>query len=233
MATAKDVIAVARKELGYRESATNHQKFSPAVSGLEWSQNQPWCHTFISWVFQKADARDLAPVTASCLVGVDWFKRQRQWSQTPKVGSVVYYGVNGGTHVELVTEVSSTRIRTIGGNTSGSLGNGYFNGDAVAQKYVNRNEARIFGYGHPAYEVEAIDTTPPKFSKTLAKGSKGAAVKLWQSQMFDRGWAISVDGVFGSETENIAKQFQREKDLEIDGVIGPETWAAAWTEAVT
>lgn len=57
--------------------------------------------------------------------------------------------------------------------------------------------------------------------------------KQWQQRMKDRGWAINPDGLYGSESENIARLFQTEKGLGVDGLIGPETWGAAWTADVT
>ncbi|MBP3952196.1 N-acetylmuramoyl-L-alanine amidase [Bacillus suaedae] len=35
-----------------------------------------------------------------------------------------------------------------------------------------------------------------------------------------------VDGVYGPETEESVRRFQREEDLTIDGIVGPQTWRA-------
>lgn len=58
-------------------------------------------------------------------------------------------------------------------------------------------------------------------------------LKRWQQRMHDRGWHITVDGLYGPQTHQICKAFQREKGLVVDGLIGPHTWKAAWTEPVT
>lgn len=58
-------------------------------------------------------------------------------------------------------------------------------------------------------------------------------LRRWQQRMKDRGWHITVDGLYGPNTAFIAREFQAEKGLTVDGLIGPETWAAAWTEPVT
>lgn len=60
-----------------------------------------------------------------------------------------------------------------------------------------------------------------------------AQLASWQQRMADRGWAIAADGLYGDQTERIARAFQAEKGLVVDGLIGPVTWAAAWTEPVT
>ena len=58
-------------------------------------------------------------------------------------------------------------------------------------------------------------------------------LRRWQQRMHDRGWQITVDGLYGPNTEQNAREFQAEKGLTVDGLIGRDTWAAAWTSAVT
>ena len=58
-------------------------------------------------------------------------------------------------------------------------------------------------------------------------------LRIWQSRMAARGWTIDADGLYGDQTANVARKFQREKGLSVDGLIGPATWAAAWTAPVT
>lgn len=58
-------------------------------------------------------------------------------------------------------------------------------------------------------------------------------LRQWQQRMADRGWGITVDGLYGDNTASIARQFQAEKGLTVDGLIGVETWNAAWTAPVT
>ncbi|MEP0903679.1 alpha/beta fold hydrolase [Nodosilinea sp. FACHB-13] len=53
-------------------------------------------------------------------------------------------------------------------------------------------------------------------------------VKQWQQRMSDRGWNITVDGLYGSQSAQIARQFQQEKGLAVDGIVGPDTWAATF-----
>lgn len=51
--------------------------------------------------------------------------------------------------------------------------------------------------------------------------------------MADRGWRITVDGIYGPQTASVAHQFQVEKRLSADGLVGPQTWRAAWHLPVT
>ncbi|HEY2654604.1 MAG TPA: peptidoglycan-binding domain-containing protein, partial [Solirubrobacteraceae bacterium] len=59
-----------------------------------------------------------------------------------------------------------------------------------------------------------------------------ADVNVWQERMARRGWKISTDGIYGSGSEQVCREFQSEKDLGADGKVGPKTWAAAWTAAL-
>jgi hypothetical protein len=75
---------------------------------------------------------------------------------------------------------------------------------------------------HPAYPG-----TPLKL------GVRGSAVRTWQDRMHRRGWNITVDGDFGSESAKIAKEFRAEKGLSpFVGEVDRRTWDAAWTSPV-
>lgn len=66
-------------------------------------------------------------------------------------------------------------------------------------------------------------------------------LKRWQQRMKDRGWSITVDGLYGpkgattpqGETASVAMAFQKEKGYTVDGLIGPQTWDGAWKEPIT
>jgi hypothetical protein len=161
--TAEAAIKAARAERGYRESGTNSTKFNRwngTISGYpHGGYGYPWCATFQGWAADKAGGRANVdyPKTAGCAVAVNWFKGHGRWSSTPHVGDWVFYGPGGSTHVEMVIAVTGSSIKTIGGNTSGSLSGQYFNGDGVYEKTVSRSSSRIYGYGRPAYGKEDND----------------------------------------------------------------------------
>ncbi len=54
------------------------------------------------------------------------------------------------------------------------------------------------------------------------------AVAQWQKQMQQRGWTITVDGLYGPQSDRVARAFQREKGLTADGIVGKQTWQAAF-----
>lgn len=152
--TAADVLNVALPEVGYHEgysngSWNNDQKYSDETPGLEWSDWQAWCATFVSWCAMKAGAADLYPRTASCFTAVDWFKQRGRFSEYPAVGAQVFYGSGGGTHTGLVVDFDATYIYTVEGNTNT---NGSAQGDGVYRQKRARRDAFVYGYGYPKFE---------------------------------------------------------------------------------
>lgn len=84
-----------------------------------------------------------------------------------------------------------------------------------------------------AHVTSSAPAWPGRYLKLANPMMHGTDVQTWQQQMHNRGWAISVDGWFGTECDTTLRSFQREKGLTIDGILGPMSWAAAWTAPVT
>lgn len=57
--------------------------------------------------------------------------------------------------------------------------------------------------------------------KTIKKGSKGNAVKVWQVII-----GAATDGNFGSGTERMTKTWQGNHGLTADGIVGAKSWKA-------
>lgn len=78
---------------------------------------------------------------------------------------------------------------------------------------------------------------PPHRSTRNHSGYHWAAdrphIEAIQRRLRERGWAITVDGRYGSMTAGTVKLFQREKKLAVDGLTGTETWSALWTAPIT
>lgn len=151
---AADVIRIAKAEVGYQEGRSdghwnNKQKYSGAVPGLEWSNYQAWCCTFMAWCFQTAGLPSGSyPVTASCAIATSWWKQRNRFSEYPAIGAQVLFGVGGGSHTGLVYAFDDTYIYTVEGNTNTS---GSAEGDGVYLKKRARRDTYVFGYGYPAY----------------------------------------------------------------------------------
>lgn len=69
----------------------------------------------------------------------------------------------------------------------------------------------------PAQNTESEDYN----MKTIKKGSKGNAVKVWQIII-----GAAADGIFGSGTESATKIWQSNHGLTVDGTVGPKSWKA-------
>ena len=222
------MIAEAKKHLGYHETGENDTKFNRWLGKIGGYPHDgfgyPWCHAFISYCLGHSGNAAAGPRTAGCAQGAGWFKQRGRFSQTPHAGDIVYYGANGGTHVELVVGVSGNNIQTIGGNTSGAgAGAAFFNGDAVCQKTVARS-SRIHGFGHPQYG-----------SGAAAPGGGGAtagtpmtavrSIRKQQEAVNALGHApkLDVDGEWGPRTEAGVKWLQKKIGAEADGQWGKET----------
>jgi peptidoglycan hydrolase-like protein with peptidoglycan-binding domain len=92
--------------------------------------------------------------------------------------------------------------------------------------------------GMPAGPGSAAPPAPggaaPPFPGTLLVNfTAGHGTATWQRQMLARGWPITVDDLYGGQSEDVCRSFQAEKGLDVDGIVGPQTWAAAWTAPIT
>ena len=66
---------------------------------------------------------------------------------------------------------------------------------------------------------------------TLEKGSSGSEVTRLQQALNALGYAVSADGVFGTQTRNAVKTFQADHQLKVDGKAGSMTQSVLYTLA--
>lgn len=222
----------------------NIQRYSDEVPGLEWSQGQPWCATFVSWVALRAGAAALFPCTASCATGVAWFTARGRFSEYPAVGAQVFYGVGGSEHTGVVERFDGTRIYTIEGNTNV---NGSAEGDGVYRRVRERTSPRVYGYGYPKY-AGGIDSADPAWPRRApAPGSRALEpfpgtrwfrteprspiITAMGRRLVAEGVALYSDGPGPQWTDadlrSFAK-FQRKigyRGADADGWPGPVSWA--------
>ncbi|MBK8257939.1 MAG: peptidoglycan-binding protein [Polyangiaceae bacterium] len=60
----------------------------------------------------------------------------------------------------------------------------------------------------------------------LKRGMRGELVGIVQARLKALRWEISVDKVFGPDTERVVRAFQRRRHLDPDGEVGRRTWTA-------
>ena len=59
---------------------------------------------------------------------------------------------------------------------------------------------------------------------TLRSGSSGNFVYLLQYILSQNGYNLTIDGVFGANTQRAVTEFQTANNLTADGIVGPNTW---------
>lgn len=147
-----------------------------------------WCDAFVDWCFYKAYGVTTAKSLLAgnfddyTVASASMYKKKGAWhkaSETPKVGDQIFF-VKSGTsqeiknicHTGFVYKVTSSRVYTIEGNTSGASGV-VSNGGGVAYKDYPLNYNRIAGYGRPKYDV-AVNTN----TNTPVKPSTPTSTKI-------------------------------------------------------
>ncbi len=177
MARVTDILAIARKELGYKESpaGSNRTKYG-AWFGLN---GQPWCMMFIQWVFSQAGAESLlAARTASCWAFMRAAQTAGRWvTGGYQPGDVVIYDFPGNNvktdHCGIVEQLAGGGIMAIEGNT----GAGNDTNGGQVQRRVRSNKV-ILGAFRPAYDIEEkededvvtykyLKDVPEKFRPTI------------------------------------------------------------------
>lgn len=114
------------------------------------------------------------------------------------------------------------------------LGNGRWASDPRYGATILAVYARLVRQaGAPSPVPVAMVAGTPPFPGVVKAGSRGDAVRQVQQRLRDRGWRLTVDGVFGGTTDLVVRRFQGEKGLATDGVVGPRTWTALWRSAIT
>lgn len=59
----------------------------------------------------------------------------------------------------------------------------------------------------------------------IRKGATGEGVRWIQWELVEAGYNISVDGIFGTDTDNAVRDFQKKSGLKVDGWVGKNTRA--------
>lgn len=164
----KKVVKIARGELGTMEDPPGSNRVKYWDSYDKSYQGQPWCVSFLWWVFQQAGERMAffgGGKTASCGMLLRWYKEQSLTVPVEQVqaGDIVLLNFSGGKdpeHCGLVERVSNiinlgnglpVSVWTIEGNTSPSDGS-QSNGGMVCEK--TRYPSQIVGVCRPQYKAE-------------------------------------------------------------------------------
>jgi len=218
--TAKDMLKVARSQIGVRESPRGSNR----VKYTKWyGLVGPWCAMFCSWVARQAGVpKDVIPTHAYTPDGRNFFRNKDRFYKRPKVGDIVYYQFPGFarvSHVGIVEKVHRDGSWTaIEGNTDAA--GGRTGGQVMRKRRYSVGD--LGGFGRPAYtksktKGKASAPSKPKTSGKLdVDGSFGpATIRKMQAAL-----KVGIDGGFGTITK---KALQRKLGVKDDGEIGPKT----------
>ncbi|MBA9003653.1 peptidoglycan-binding protein [Thermomonospora cellulosilytica] len=250
MGTAAAMLAAARDDLGMSGRPNPITREYAARHGDAFLR-APWCDMAVThWARQSGNEAAVLPGgdRAYTVWHAQDFQRLGRWHAGTVVnlnrarpGDIVFFDwgetntIGAIDHVGIVEKVlGDGRVQTIEGNT----------GDACRRRI--RSAAVIAGYGRPAYSGESAPSPSKPADKPAVTAPRwpgrylsqppmmrGDDVRRWQARMRDRGWRITVDGVYGPRSEEVCRAFQREKGLEVDGVVGPVTWRESWAAPIT
>ena len=186
MTAAEKVLAVARSQIGTRESpaGSNRQKYGAAYG----MNGQPWCVIFLWWCFREAGLSHLfydGRRCASCTTLRNWAKLERRWIPSGfRAGDLVQmdFGSDGvPDHIGIVERVDAKGqiLVTIEGNTG--AGNDA-NGGQVQRR--TRPASLVVGAVRPEYAKEDRDMDVEKidFSR-LTDAQAGQLVSRLQEYL--------------------------------------------------
>ena len=96
--------------------------------------------------------------------------------------------------------------------------------------------------GSTSWRISSIGKTPSKPSQpskpsvpttklgnkmpTIERGNKGSRVRMLQGLLLAWGYKLTLDGIFGKNTDKAVRDLQRKYATPVDGKVGPITWNA-------
>ena len=177
MATISELLDIARRQIGTRESPpnSNNVRYNTWYYGREVSgAAYPWCMVFVQWVFDQAKVK-LPIRTASCGALMRAAQSAGCWvTGDYRPGDVVIYDFPGGAktdHCGIVESVDGTYISAIEGNTSSTS-----DADGGAVERRARKFSQIVGAVRPSYDKEVdevryntVDECPDWARETIQK----------------------------------------------------------------
>lgn len=212
MASAQDVLNVARRNLGFVEGPRNNENPYAAVVGH--ANFQPWCASFVAACFRTAGIT-LPSESAYTPTMANGFKQQGSYRKgSPKVGDVVFFfwpNMGRIAHVGIVETVNADgSVTCLEGNTNAG---GSRTGGMVC-RIVRR--ANIDGFGTPVYG-------PSEPKTTWQQGDNDPGVGHIQRRLRAHGIQVNVDNDFGPATKGAVVSFQKSRGLAGGGIVGPTT----------
>ena len=180
--TAANVIALAEKEVGYLEKASNAQldsktgnagynNYTKYARDLHQAgyyqankQGYAWCDMFVDWLFYKLCGNDAVaaqamicqtgPYGAGCTNSAQYYKQQGRLFESPKPGDQIFFWAADKSYVAHTGLVVDVDDTYVYTIEGNTSGASgvVANGGGVCNKRYALNYSRIMGYGRPKYE---------------------------------------------------------------------------------
>lgn len=164
----EDILAIARTQLGYRESKTDFvideegkQKGYTRYGDWYGARYEDWCAMYVSFCLRYAEIPErYFPREASCEKWMRELKQRGLWADAkdmPMPGDLIFFDWDGdghADHVGMIEDVQDGKLTTIEGNS----------GNQVRRNEYKRNEGTILGYGclNGAYEAWLEENAMPE-----------------------------------------------------------------------
>ena len=173
MATAQDVLNVARSQIGFIEGPINENPY-----GIWYGiPNASYCAMGISWCFAQVGLSSLVAAQtpkgfAYCPAGLNWFQRQglvvNKYQAQP--GDLVFFswGTGVAEHVEIVEAASADGLTTIGFNTGDQNTRAAANGGGCYREH--RPYLYVMAIVRPRYPVPLKPVSKGVTSKKATAG---------------------------------------------------------------
>ena len=182
---AKELLAIAVRELGTKEypANSNKVKYNTWYYGREVSGSAyPWCMAFVQWCFAEAEI-PLPFKTASCGALLRWYREHEPdcVMREPQPGDIAIFDFPGGAdtdHTGIVESVGASTVTTIDGNT-GTTSDA--NGGIVMRRTRDKTLVRAYIRPHALTSEPKKQTDKPaeqtaeKRYQTLAEIEKSAS----------------------------------------------------------
>lgn len=179
------------------------------------------CAEAVSLAVKKAGL-DNSSFTISCTqtrsklrANPDWIEVTGQKYQRNDIILFDWDGSGDCDHIGIIREASGDVISYDDFNSSQNP-RGYYKGHGM--NVNNSSIATVFRYRN--ISVSSSTKYTERFIE-LGKGDGGAIVKLIQAIV-----QTEADGMFGRNTEEAVKSFQKRMDCGVDGIVGKETFTA-------
>jgi peptidoglycan hydrolase-like protein with peptidoglycan-binding domain len=212
------IIETAASQLGITESPAGSNK-TPYGKWYGFD-GYAWCAMFVSWVYDKAGHPlgkiDDAKGYRDCNSAYRHWRGTKEITTNPEAGDIVLFdwaGDGRADHTGIFHEWADAGQKyfwSYEGNTA--VGDDSNGGIVMRRK---RPISAVKAFVKPSILGE--NTTPVEPYNGLKKGDYGSRVTKLQKQLYDLGYSIVVDGEFGSGTEKVVKQFQKDNMLSLTG----------------